>query len=146
METLTEFFAAFHGAVWPWGYLGVFLVFALRFLRMPQLQMLLPKSLRWDSWSTKTKVAVPFLLAALATLIPAAATKSLSMDTIKAAIQAGVAAVMLHHGTKLLGSKMTAAALAKNPEYQPGYIRRSFSPLLPVDRKLLTKKLLKVVK
>lgn len=145
MDVFSEFLAAFHSAVWPWGYLGVGLTFALRLLRVPAVQAFLPKRLRWDSWSPKTKVAVPFLLAALATLIPAAATKTLSIDTVQAAIQAGLMAVALHHGTKFLGSKMTEAALSKDPKYQPGYIRRSFSPLLPVDKKLLTKNLLRVV-
>jgi hypothetical protein len=143
---IVEFFSSLTNAVWPWGGLGLVLMSALRLMRLPVFQSFLPSFMLWKNWPLWFKVAFPFALAVAGTILPAAAMHQMSFEVLKTALMAGAAAVAMHHGTKLAGSKMTAKAIAANPNYIPGLIRRSFSPILPVDKKLLMKSLLRSVK
>lgn len=146
MEVIAEFITSYASAAAPWSALGVVLMFAVRLLRIPAVQMFLPGPLQWRNWSLPVKYAVPFLLAAIGTILPAAAVGQFSLSLLQPAFAAGLAAVALHLGTKAVGSKMTAAALAKDEDYKPSPMRRAISPVLPIDKKLIIKNLLKAVK
>lgn len=144
-QAIAEILISVFNAGGPWAALGAVLVGLLRLLRLPLVQTLLaainPK-LSWNAWPTWAKWAMPFILALGGALIPALIAGGSWPVALAGAIAAGVSAIGMHEGTKAAGKALDNASMNRNSEYQPGPIRKAISPVLPVDKKLLKKKLL----
>lgn len=107
------------------GSLGVVVTMAVRAFRMWKPDV-------WDRLHPLVKLALPFLAAALGSLalgIAGALAAKVALGSvigklIIAALGAGVAAISGHHVTKAAGQTMDMAMVAKDPDYQPGTLRK----------------------
>jgi hypothetical protein len=128
------------------GGLGVVVTFTIRFFRMRW-----PK--RFDRLHPFAKLALPFAAAAVGTLIigiagslaAGTALGSVIGKLIAAAIGAGIAALGAHETSKTAGITMDMMMLKKNPDYEPGTLRKMSSlvvnmPSIDKANKILSSK------
>jgi hypothetical protein len=109
------------------GAASVALTLGLRLYRLPQLQDKLPERAKWDNLPGAAKVLIPFGLSALSSGLAAVVTGAGYPAIVTAAVAAGLGAVGLHHGTKLLG---TAEGALRSSE--PGALRKTLEVIVPL--------------
>lgn len=115
------------------GAIGAALMIALRVYRLESLQRWLPVNAQWVSWPIWAKFLTPFLLAFMGFIIPALVGKVALGTAIIGAISSGVAAIGLHHGTKLVGA---AEFAMKQPTATPGALREKLSLVVPIPKEV----------
>ena len=117
------------------GGLGVLLTFSIRLYKLA-----FPG--RFEGLPTVAQLLIVFGAAALGTFVVAVAAKvaagivlgTVVGELIIAALGAGVAAVLAHHGPRPLGQSIDAASLAKDPAYQPGLLRKAGSLVIDLPK------------
>lgn len=148
-NVFVEFVKSVAVAGGPWAMLGVALAGLVRILQLGIVQKVLgwisPKLL-WASWPDAIKLLVPFVLAFLASLLPAIAAGTSLLVAVGGAIMAAVTAVGVHFTTKEAGSVVDQALVAANTDYQPGVVRKALSPVLPINEDAFKEKMLNPVR
>jgi len=113
-------------------------VVVVRLYRRPDVQALVPASLRWNRIAFPWRLLLVFGAAAGSSLV----TGILGGQTIGAvvltAVSVGIAAVGAHKVSKAAGHAQTSVALRKSgPLYKPGSIRTALEPVFPIDRRAI---------
>lgn len=110
---------------------GTFVMIALRLFRLDAVQSALPASARWDSWPKWLHFVAPFALGAVGAIIVAVSGGMGWPMAIAGAINAGMASVALHHGTKAAG---VLEFILRSKKATPTKAREALSIIVPIPR------------
>jgi hypothetical protein len=128
--------AARAGLEW-WGLAAVFVVLSIRALRTDVAQGLLPAVFQWHRLKRWAQLLIIFAAALGSAWVTALIGGAAPKAALLAALPVGLAAIGGHKVTKAAGHAHTQSQLRKNLNYEPGSIRTSIAPLLPIDQNSL---------
>jgi len=114
---------------------GTVLMVLLRLYRSEKLQNFLPKRARWDALHPAAKLALPFAVSLVGSLLLSLGGGAAVLSSLPAALMAALAAIGFHHGTKAFGQAETNMALKREgPSYEPSLARRAASIIVPLGK------------
>ncbi len=110
-------------------------VVALRILRRPWLQNMLPMWTRWANLKMWLRQTIVFATSLGAAFVAAVLAGQGIWGAALAALPVAAAAVVGHKITKFAGHQMTDSAIAADMFYKPGITRKSLDLVLPLDHR-----------
>lgn len=111
------------------------LFFSVRIYRIDYIQNKLHPTARWSALPQWAKYMIPFLAAALGSLMMSLLGGMGAAAAVSAALAAGLGSIGLHEGTKKIGQAESKLRQLDN-NYKPSPFRRVASAIVPIDKKL----------
>ena len=116
------------------GALGAVLLFGIRAFRLDPIQKKLPAKIRWKAWPQWLKWVAPFAVAFAGAMVWKMGAGLEWGTAVAFALTSACTSILGHEVTRAAGDVADMAKLAKNPTYQPGWLRKAVSPVVPVSK------------